>query len=175
MTSSDEFGHSLWRLHGGYPKTYVITVMQERKREELTGKAEPPQKESYSRIFRQTRIRWVIWPSSRLVNLGFGKRGLLEKGVFSEKPCCRGFWDFRDSKERQTKENLTPSFPFFGHFFPRWARNRSVAGQRRNGILIVNQGSEQMWWSFPRQASGSGLYPPSTKHYPSKRSWIPKP
>ena len=50
MTSSDVFGHSLWRLHGEYPKTYVIIVMQERKGEENTGKPEPPQKESYRRL-----------------------------------------------------------------------------------------------------------------------------
>ena len=55
--SSEVFGHSLWRLHGECPKTYVTTVMQERKEEENTGKPEQPQKESYSRIFSRTRIR----------------------------------------------------------------------------------------------------------------------
>ena len=37
-------------------KTYVIAKTRERKGEENTGKPEPPQKESYSRIFRRTRI-----------------------------------------------------------------------------------------------------------------------
>ena len=64
MTSSDVFGHSLWRLHGECPKTCAIIVMQERKGEENTGKPEPPQKQSNSRIFRRTRTLKTVTSSN---------------------------------------------------------------------------------------------------------------
>ena len=67
---------------GNVQKHMWLLYCMEGKGEEKTGKPEPQQNKSYSKSFRQARIRWVIWPSSMV-----GVRNALENYI----DCHRAF------------------------------------------------------------------------------------